>query len=230
VERLRQSLASEFLRLDSLQINSDITGHVDRTVALEEDWSDWVDNLDDETGSTSISEPSRVGSDLSSDDELVLPEKRPINLPSMNMKSNPELRQLERSFQIKQATRHLSALREAIAEKSFQFSHVIRGAPSKAVRTRSRTLIAKINERIGYLCQIYGRSRSALTRLEADQTTLNRFRTLTKEDIKSSTAILNPNIPGSSSLVLSWIWKTQSDQPSYTDSDTMQECQWDQNL
>jgi hypothetical protein len=31
---------------------------------------------------------------------------------------------------------------------------------------------------------------------------------LTRDDVRPSTAILNPNIPGSSTLQLSWIWQT----------------------
>jgi hypothetical protein len=31
---------------------------------------------------------------------------------------------------------------------------------------------------------------------------------LTRSDLKASTAILRPNIPGSSTLQLSWIWQT----------------------
>jgi len=44
--------------------------------------------------------------------------------------------------------------------------------------------------------------------LGADDKTLKTFRILLKEDVKASTAILDPNIAGSSSLQLSWIWQT----------------------
>ena len=42
--------------------------------------------------------------------------------------------------------------------------------------------------------------------LGADDDTLQQFCELQKEDIKASTAILNPNIRGSTTLQLSWIW------------------------
>ena len=35
---------------------------------------------------------------------------------------------------------------------------------------------------------------------------MNQYRILTKEDLKSSMAILDPNKPGSTTLKLSWIW------------------------
>ena len=46
-----------------------------------------------------------------------------------------------------------------------------------------------------------------MVRLGADNTILERFRILLKEDVKASTAILKPNLPGSSNLHLSWIWQ-----------------------
>lgn len=37
-------------------------------------------------------------------------------------------------------------------------------------------------------------------------TLLGQYQVLTRQDLKSSTAILDPNQPGSTSLKLSWIW------------------------
>src|SRR5258705_464547 len=91
----------------------------------------------------------------------------------------------------------------------FQYCHVMRNAPTKPVRTQAQGLIAKINGQIGQSCRVYGRARAALVRLNADEATLNKFLVLSKDDVKASTAILNPNIPGSSSHRLSWIWQSR---------------------
>ncbi|KAF9546258.1 hypothetical protein CPC08DRAFT_649119 [Agrocybe pediades] len=54
---------------------------------------------------------------------------------------------------------------------------------------------------------MYTRCRRKMIKLNADpDKTNNVFRELTKEDVKASTAILKPNIPGSTKLKLSWIW------------------------
>ena len=42
--------------------------------------------------------------------------------------------------------------------------------------------------------------------LKCGQTLLGQYQVLTRQDLKSSTAILDPNQPGSTSLNLSWIW------------------------
>jgi hypothetical protein len=126
------------------------------------------------------------------------------------MPDNSRLREVEMRLRIKQATRYLVLVRESVAEKSFQYSHVMRAAPSKGVRTRSRAVVATLNDGIASFCRIYGRARAALVRLGADSTILGKFRILLKEDVKASTAIINPNMAGSSSLQLSWIWQTHS--------------------
>ena len=51
-----------------------------------------------------------------------------------------------------------------------------------------------------------------MIQLGADIETLQQFQELRKEDIKASTAILTPNIPGSTTLQLSWIWKDTTGQ------------------
>ncbi|KAF8799518.1 hypothetical protein BYT27DRAFT_7007088, partial [Phlegmacium glaucopus] len=57
-------------------------------------------------------------------------------------------------------------------------------------------------------CRIYSRCRSRLVTLGCDDETLNIFRILTKDDVEASTVVLNPNIPGSTKLRLSWLWGT----------------------
>ncbi|KAF8955608.1 hypothetical protein BDZ97DRAFT_1605370, partial [Flammula alnicola] len=54
--------------------------------------------------------------------------------------------------------------------------------------------------------RIYSRCRTRLVQLGCDPETLWAFRVLTKTDLRASTAIVNPNITGSTSLHLSWLW------------------------
>jgi hypothetical protein len=143
---------------------------------------------------------------------MLPPEQRSVIFPSSHLQIGHSLGKKELSLCIKQATRYLAAIREAMAEKSFQYSHVMHKAPSKSVRTRSRASISKLNNWIALCCWKYGRAQTVLVQLGADDKTLKMFRILLKEDIKASTAILDPNITGSSSLQLSWIWQTHAGQ------------------
>jgi len=124
---------------------------------------------------------------------------------------------------IKQAAASLAALRDLIAEKSFQYSHVLRVAPRKGVRTHACSVIAQLNHRIGYHCRVYNRCREAMEKLEADNITLQTYQILQSQDIRSSTALLNPNEPGSTRHQLSWIWQSGlSSTP--TNSEGLREC------
>ena len=58
-----------------------------------------------------------------------LPEDRQIALPSNSGLGDPGYCEIELGLRVTQADKSLQALRDAIADKSFQYSHVIRVAP-----------------------------------------------------------------------------------------------------
>ena len=203
IEQLRQNLTAQFLLLQSLQIPLQDIVNSDGP-SSDEDTLETFDDLDNEE----VGPDSQSTQEYTSD--LLPPERRPVILPSTHMPNATILRKSELRLRIKQASQYLTALREAIAEKSFQYSHVMRVAPSKGVRTRSRATISKINDRISNCSRMYSRARAAIVRLSPDDRSLNKYQVLQKADVKSSTAILDPNSPGSSSLRLSWIWQKHS--------------------
>ena len=158
-------------------------------------------------------------------DTLAPIERRQLSIPSAWSSIGSPHRVLELTLRICQANRTIQALRDSIADKSFQYSHVIRVAPRKSVRTRARATIAKLNHVIAYQCRVYARCRAAMVILGADATTLNKYQILLKEHVKSSSALLNPNEPGSSRVQLSWIW--QSAVPGAESSpDRLRECEF----
>jgi hypothetical protein len=214
VERLRRILTTDLIHLQSLQSNLNHTGFRETDVA--ETGDDSFDNSDGEA------DPS--GQDARTPDLGVPPERIPLHLPSSHLTtSHHPFHQAELDLRVKQATRYLAALRDAIAQKSFQYSHVMRSAPTKGVRTRSRSAIIYISDQISQYSRVYCRARAAMVRLGADERMLNKFKLLSKDDVKASTAILDPNIPGSSTIRLSWIWETG---PGISGSapDAMREC------
>lgn len=162
------------------------------------------DDLDDEDVRLLPSEENVVP-----DEETITitPERRPILIPSTCLPKDNPLSKIELHLRKKQANRYLTALREVIAEKSFQYTHVIRVAPRKAVVTRARNIVIKLNHRIAFYCRMYGRCRAALLRLAPDGDTIKEFRTLSKQDVRASSAVVDPNVPGSTTLSLSWIWQ-----------------------
>ncbi|KAF8811081.1 hypothetical protein BYT27DRAFT_7221743 [Phlegmacium glaucopus] len=133
-------------------------------------------------------------------------EDQHISLPS-NGNISAVHGALECSHRVSLAEHHLNQIRNLIAEKSFQFSHVIRVSPCKGVTTRSRAAVNKLNLQIALHCRLYSRCRAHVIALGADPATQAQLQPLRPEDVKASTAIVNPNEPGSTRLTLSWIWQ-----------------------
>ena len=98
----------------------------------------------------------------------------------------------------------------------------MRMVASKAIETHSQGVIAKFNDQIAFSCRVYGKARAAMVRLGADYSILNKFCPLSKEDVKASTSVLKPNIPGSSNLHLLWIWQSG---PQDSGPEMMHECE-----
>ena len=138
----------------------------------------------------------------------------PIEDQIIALCSNGNTSNAYRNLEIKHRTliagEQLNHIRNLIAEKSFQFSHVIRVSPRKAVTTRARAAVKKLNNQIAEHCRFYARCRSSLLLLQAGESILLQFRVLNPEDIVGSTAILKPNQPGSTKIKLSWIWQVSA--------------------
>lgn len=219
---MRNLLSSQFPNLQSFQSRSIPVANIE-TVSDDPPGEDY-DNIDD-----NIVVDNDRGPDVAhqmpvpNDQETIPPEQRPLPMPSSCLENGHPLRETELGFRKDQAARYLKALREVIAEKSFQYSHVLQVAPSKAVRTRARSLITKLNAKIALYSRIYARCRMTMVRLGADERTLATFRILLREDVKASTAIRDPNQQGASSLRLSWIWQTGLSETG-TAPDTLHEC------
>jgi hypothetical protein len=220
VEQLRQALTTDLILLHSLRPALD---QQEAMLAYNDDpVEDLFDDSEDEQEDPNAGADAGLLNSEPQADDLTPPEQKSLHLPSSLVNEHP-LREAELSLRIKQASRYLAAIREAVAEKSFQYSHVIRSAASNVIRTRFRGTVTRISERISSMSKVYCRARSAMRRLGADEQLMHTFRELKREDVKASTAIIDPNIPGSSTLHLSWIWETGSRNAGST-PEAMREC------
>ena len=121
VERLRQNLTAELVLLHSMQQTQDGDSIAD-PVRNASDSSDQFDDLDND-GNLYRESANRVELDMA---DSIPPERRPIVFPSTQMPGDHQLRKAELKLRMKQASQYLTAVREAIAEKSFQYSHITR--------------------------------------------------------------------------------------------------------
>jgi hypothetical protein len=226
VEKLRAHLLTQFNQLDAL--------HRDTTDIFAMDQADEAgspyafDDLDDDANHSSITHAAATSyaapHAAATATTIHPPELRLLSIPSTWVNQDNPFRIVELKLRIQQASKTLQSLRDTIADKSFQYSHIIRVAPNKGVRTRARANIAKLNNSIAYLSRVYGHCRAALVKLQAGDDVLKKYQTLSKEHVKSSSALLNPNEPGSTRIQLSWIWQIGAHGAGQTTSDAMHEC------
>lgn len=230
IEQLRKLLLTQFTVLNDAQNQitrqAFILGQNDMmdSVAAAFDDLDDEDTTELETSTTSMNNDISGEYDTAAPGSLDQPETHPLGLPSNWVNQDNPYRAVELDLRIKQAENCLLSLRDAIADKSFQYSHVIRVAPRKGVRTRSRAAIVKLNDTIAYHARVYGKCRQAMLRLHADAAILTKYPPLLREHLKSSTALLNPNEPGSTRIWLSWIWKAAASDTG-TSSEALKECE-----
>jgi hypothetical protein len=192
IDEKREALAAMFVQLTDLQSAAGIIENKGKEKVV----------LDDETEYDDYEEPT-----VKPATHLTPIERKSIVLPSNgNVETNPSASNLEIQFRKMQAHSQLNRIRDLIADISFQFSHVIRGQIRKNIRTRSQKRVKSLHDELKLQARIYTRCRNHLVALDCGQSTLRQYRELKKEDLKSSTAILEPNQPGSTSLKLSWIW------------------------
>ena len=134
-------------------------------------------------------------------------ERTLLILPS-NGNVMGEAVKVEIRHRIQQARRQISRLRDIIADISFQYSHVIWDSIHKSIRTTAQKHVKALHNDLVLHARIYSCCRTRLVALKCDAHWLDTFRVLNRSDLKASTAVLQPNIPGSTSIHLSWIWQT----------------------
>lgn len=235
VQQLRNALQPLLVQLIERQALAGISSLPGTRPRQPDVWlNDWDEVANTTTGSSEASAGTSctVASQTTVEDDSLSQtlECQILYLPS-NGNVNPNPADVELTLRKHQAQSHIRQLRELIADKSFQYSHIIRLAPKKSIKTKGRATVKDLNAQISFHCHVYTYCRSRLLILGADQPTLQQFPELKKEDIRASTAMLAPNLPGSTTLRLSWIWNDVTShilagpaEDSPVNSATMLEC------
>ena len=149
---LQKALTTDLMSLGSIQPTFHQTELLE-TYDVEDPHAESFDDLGDEVN------PSVPDATEELNHIAISPERRPLYLPSSyKMNENHPLCQAELTLQIKQATQCLAVLREAVAEKSFQYLHVMCKAPSKSLQTRTQAVIVKISDRMSHYSRAYSRA------------------------------------------------------------------------
>lgn len=177
---------------------------------LSDDGKDEDDQEADEDRDQDDDDLESIG-DNEHDQLPVQVEYQLVPVPSRVPGSAASDRDIELAIRTKNAEHLLAKVREAVADRSFQYSHIIRKAPTKGVKTRARTKAVSQAVHLTDLARQYNRCHDTMRLLSAPEGDLRRFRRLEKLDLKASTAILNPNMPGSTTRHVGWIWQVGID-------------------
>ena len=193
--------------------------------------SEWADidhdDTDDSDNPDKNSDPTSKASSAATDtDRYVQPEHQQILLPSsfgpaackgvLAPFSNLQLLLCKG-----QANDILQALRLLIGKQSFHYRKKIRKGVINSnynMRTRSHKEANENAKAIKLLARIYRCIRQSMLTLGASEDDKAKYQQLTKEDIKSSTAVVDFNAAGQRNKSLSWIWhthKSSTEDPSW---------------
>jgi hypothetical protein len=103
----------------------------------------------------------------------------------------------------------LAEMRTSIGQQAFQCKKLLKPALTKVHRTRARSSIQIVHRTLILQTRIYNRTRNAMLSLGMELDALDSvYKPLTKDDISVSSAVVDPNVTGSSRTKLSWIWTT----------------------
>lgn len=121
----------------------------------------------------------------------------------------PALKQaaaVELELRIGEANDALQGIRTQIGYKSYVFRKQIRTVKGKKRRTRGFDNIQRSDDELSIQRKIYDNALKALKVLGAGEEVLSKYKKIKKDDLRTITAIAEPNARGESHRKLAWFW------------------------
>lgn len=160
----------------------------------------------------------------------VTPEKILLYLPS-NFTSQQrkeyglqELGTMEHELREGQANDSLERLRECLAEKSLRFRTEVKSAKSQKKMVKAWESIHRMEGQIKQVVVAYRTARQAIGEL-GNAADLERFKEISKADLKMSGDIVEENRVGQRNNVLPWFWRLDRKAKGYC-GDYEKECKY----
>ncbi|KAH9912597.1 uncharacterized protein B0H18DRAFT_889665 [Fomitopsis serialis] len=155
-------------------------------------------------------------------------EWRPLSLPSSYPASTiltaavQPYAKAELELRIGQANDILHQLRILLSQKSFVMRAKVRDAKSQTRKTRAWADVHSVQKGVEHHARMYRKVRHAMTALGAPPATMRKYQKLVPDDLKISTAVVEPNQRGQRHTRLPWLWTTDV-QGDMSASETMTE-------
>ena len=174
---------------------------------------DGINEEDDEDCAPSTSghtqaQLSEIGSTNSSlDAEHIL-----LHLPShigngwCNSNSAEDLAKAELVLRQGQLNDSLQDIRIALGYKAYLFRNDVRPARSQSLKTRAWLEVHAAESTVQHHARVYMHARQAIVDLGASNSLLDRYKVLTRQDLKIHTSIIAPQVHGQQNKSLPWFW------------------------
>ncbi len=137
------------------------------------------------------------------------------------------LKSQEAELRVGQMNDALQGLRIALGEKSLLLRTSVRNNKTQRTVGRAWAQVRREEEKVQKQLRAYNRAREAFIRLSPADSRFNKFKTITKDDLKVSGDIVEENRIGQRSDALSWIWRIEGDVEEMVGEDypRMKECE-----
>lgn len=129
----------------------------------------------------------------------------------------------EKQLRTGQANDALHELRLALADKAVLFCTDVRHASSQATTSRAWGRVMAVDATVNKFAKIYRASRRAMVALGASNSMLARYQVLSKDHLKVSSAVAEPNARGHRNDALPWFWSMDVARDAEA-NDWMMEC------
>ncbi|KAF8442018.1 hypothetical protein L210DRAFT_3360697, partial [Boletus edulis BED1] len=207
------------------RLNTDISAFLSEAlIRLGEGYADEL--LSDESADESEAGGEGIREALGGQrpDLTKLPLPSALGRKKMEQLDRLDLVKLELELREGQANDALHDVRLVLIEKAVLFRNDIRHATSHAKKTRAWDKVHVVNLTLARHAAIYRKCRQAMVHLGADDDRLKIYQPLSKEDLKATTSVLDPNSRGLCYEGLAWFWSL--DVPcDAASNDWMSECE-----
>jgi hypothetical protein len=113
----------------------------------------------------------------------------------------------EIQLRIGQANDSLEKLRMALGQKTSLFVNAVRKAKHQGSKSQARTLVNQATFAVEKHASNYRCAHAALTKLGAEKDILEKFKPLTKDDLKVCTDVVEERRVGQRSDEVAWFWR-----------------------
>ena len=115
--------------------------------------------------------------------------------------ANAELRL--REGQLNDSLHHI---RIALGHKSYLFRNNVRPARTQRLKTRAWGEVHAIESTVQHHARVYNCARQSIVDLGAEASLLDRYKALARQDLRTNTAVIAPDVRGQRNKSLPWFW------------------------